>query len=142
VGGRRLYLLLKRLTAAGTYWQPVTGSLEEGETHSQAAIREVFEETGLTAFEDQLIDLKLTNEFEIAPEWIAKYPPGVTRNTEVCFALEVEKLPVRLDEIEHQAYLWAEYKEALEMVHYESNRRALMAAEELIPGPRKCTPYS
>ena len=40
-------LLLERADRAG-FWQSVTGSLEDGETPVQAALREVAEETGIT----------------------------------------------------------------------------------------------
>ena len=40
------YLLLRRTTARGGFWQGVTGGLEAGESLAQAARREVWEETG------------------------------------------------------------------------------------------------
>lgn len=45
-------LLLVRFVSPDTgvaFWAPVGGGLEPGETHEQAAVREVFEETGLAA---------------------------------------------------------------------------------------------
>src|SRR6185503_19154811 len=94
---KRLYLLLKRVSSHGGFWQSVTGSLEDGETHPQAAVREVREETGFTVQEHELIDLGLTNVFEIAEQWRPKYAPGVTRNEEVCFALSVQQGRVEID---------------------------------------------
>ncbi len=44
-------LLLERVRPAG-FWQSVTGSLEAGETASQAAIRELGEETGFRRHRD------------------------------------------------------------------------------------------
>ena len=90
--GERHYLLLRRVASHGGFWQSVTGSLEVGETHIQAAAREVREETGINSPEDELIDLGLINSFEIAPQWRGKYAPGVTHNEEVCFALKVGPL--------------------------------------------------
>src|SRR5262249_46807670 len=86
----RKYLLLKRVASYGGFWQTVTGSLEENETHRQAAVREVLEETGIVTCEEDLIELGVVNDFEIAPRWRDKYAPGVTRNEEVCFALKTE----------------------------------------------------
>lgn len=123
----RHYLLLKRIASHGAFWQSVTGSLEEGETHRQAAAREVLEETGFVAREVDLIELGLVNTFEIAPQWRAKYAPGVTHNEEVCFALKVEEHEVRLDPLEHDDYAWESYDRAIEMLYWESTRRAFAA---------------
>jgi dihydroneopterin triphosphate diphosphatase len=129
--GKRQYLLLRRVARHGGFWQSVTGSLEVGETHTQAAVREVEEETGIRRAEADLIDLKLTNEFEIAPAWRARYAPGVTRNKEVCYALRVEKCEVRVDPVEHEAYTWVAYETALSMLYWESNKRAFAATEAM-----------
>lgn len=123
----RHYLLLRRVASHGGFWQSVTGSLEDGETHRQAAAREVLEETGFVAREEDLIELGLINTFEIAPQWRAKYAAGVTHNEEVCFALEVEESDVRLDPLEHDSYVWESYDCAIEMLYWESTRRAFAA---------------
>jgi len=124
----RHYLLLKRGESQGGFWQPVTGSLEMGETHKQAAVREVREETGIQAREDALIDLKLINTFEIAPQWRRKYAPGITHNVEVCFALEVRQCEVIVDSLEHDTYIWAGYERCRGMLYWESSKLAFAAA--------------
>jgi dATP pyrophosphohydrolase len=125
----REFLLLKRVASHGSFWQSVTGSLEEGETHRQAAVREVYEETGILARADELIELGVINVFEIAPQWRARYAPGVTQNEEVCFALKVDRCEVRIDPVEHEQHVWADRETALKMLYWESNRRAFAAAE-------------
>src|SRR5215469_14873372 len=130
--GKREYLLLRRVSTHGGFWQPVTGSLEEGESHREAAVREVREETGVRAAVSDLIDLELINRFAIAPEWRGKYAPGVTHNEEVCFALEVREREVVLDPIEHDAYLWVDYETAARMLYWNSSKRALAAAERAL----------
>ncbi|HLG16228.1 MAG TPA: dihydroneopterin triphosphate diphosphatase [Blastocatellia bacterium] len=130
----REYLLLRRVVSLGGFWQTVTGSLEEGETHRRAAIRELREETGITAAEVDLIDLGLTNTFEIAPHWRAKYSPGVTHNEEVCFALRVGKCDVVIDTVEHDAYDWVEEGQALHMLYWESTQAALRVVSRLFNG--------
>jgi len=121
----REFLLLKRVASHGGFWQPVTGSLENEETHVEAAVREVGEETGISARAEDLIDLMLVNRFEIAPQWRAKYAPGVTHNEEVCFALKVDKCEVRVDSVEHDGWVWVDYNTEISMLHWESNKRAL-----------------
>ena len=131
LAGKRLYLLLRRVPTHGGFWQSVTGSLEDGETHLQAAVREVREETGFTAGENELIDLGVTNVFEIAEQWRPKYAPGVTRNEEVCFALQVQHGAVEIDRLEHEEYVWVDYDAAVEMLYWESNRMTLAAVDRL-----------
>ncbi len=128
----RLYLLLKRIASHGGFWQSVTGSLEEGETHAEAAVREVWEEMGISCREQDLIDLGIVNTFEIAPQWRAKYAPGVTHNEEVCFALRVDIRDARIDPREHEAFAWVPYSEAMEMLYWESSKRAFARAEMLL----------
>jgi dATP pyrophosphohydrolase len=128
-GGKREYLLLRRVASHGGFWQSVTGSLEGNETHREAAVREVREETGVVADQAELIDLNLTNNFAIAPQWLSRYAPGVTHNEEVCFALEVHSRDVIVDPAEHDAYQWADYEAAASMLYWESSRRAFAAVE-------------
>jgi dihydroneopterin triphosphate diphosphatase len=127
----RHYLLLRRVAGHGGFWQSVTGSLEVGETHAQAAVREVREETGIDSSEDELIELGVINTFEIAPQWREKYAPGVVRNEEVCFALQVDPCEVLVDSREHDAYVWERYDRAIEMLYWESSKRAFAAARLL-----------
>jgi dATP pyrophosphohydrolase len=130
-GSSREYLLLRRVASHGGFWQSVTGSLEEGESHSEAAIRELREETGFALTEDRLVDLNLVNRFEIAPQWRPYYAPGVTHNDEVCFAVRVSVRKVRLDFREHDAYIWADYAKALDLLYWESSKLALAATADL-----------
>ena len=127
----RHYLLLKRIESYGGFWQSVTGSLEGDETHKQAAIREMREETGISASDDDLIELGIVNTFEIASQWRSRYEPGVTHNEEVCFALRINERDIRLDPIEHESWCWVSYEQAMEMLFWESNKRALTAANAL-----------
>jgi len=127
----RDYLLLRRVQSHGGFWQSVTGSLEANETHLDAAVREVYEETGYRPLASDLIELGLVNVFEIAPLWRAKYAPGVTHNEEVCFALEVARQDVVIDRIEHDTFAWVDYDTALTMIYWESTRCAFAAVADL-----------
>ncbi|MFY9554874.1 MAG: dihydroneopterin triphosphate diphosphatase [Blastocatellia bacterium] len=126
--GERQYLLLRRVSSHGGFWQFVTGSLEEGETHKQAAVREVMEETGIIVSRDELIELGIVNSFAIAPQWLAKYAPGVTHNEEVCFAVRVNRCEVVVDALEHDAYAWQPYERAIDLLYWDSSKRAFSAA--------------
>jgi len=127
----RWYLLLRRVPEHGAFWQSITGSLEENETHAQAAIRELAEETGLSRVEDDLLELGVVNTFEIAPLWRDRYAPGVTHNEEVCFALKVAEFEPTLDSREHDSFRWVQYDDAIKLSYWESTKRALAAARLL-----------
>jgi len=119
-------LLLERADRPG-FWQSVTGSRNEGETLRDTAIREVFEETGIDATLYALEDWNLSNVYEIYPVWRHRYAPGVTRNTEHVFGLQVpEGTPVRLAPREHIASQWVAWKEAAERVFSWTNREAIL----------------
>ena len=108
------------------FWQSVTGSLEEGETASQAAMREVKEEVAIDVATEQLtlIDCQRTVEFEIFSHLRHRYAPGVLRNTEswFCLALPHERQIVFS---EHLAYQWLDAPAAAALTKSWSNRQAI-----------------
>ena len=125
-------LLLERADHPG-YWQSVTGSRDGGETLRETALREVGEETGLDAARYDLRDWQQQNEYEIYPHWRHRYPPGVTRNTEHVFSLQVPRdVDVRLAPREHLDYVWLPWQEAAAKVFSPSNRAAILQLPERI----------
>ena len=120
-------LLLERADKAG-FWQSVTGSLEGDETPQQAAIREVFEETGLSAMQYTLTDWQLSHIYEIYPHWRHRYAPGITQNSEHVFGLELpEKCAVKLAPNEHVRYEWLDWRAAAIKVFSWTNVEAIRA---------------
>ncbi len=118
-------LIMERADKKG-YWQSVTGSLEAGETPRQAAIREVFEETGLDATQYDFQDWQATNTYEIYPHWRYRYAPDVTNNLEHLFALVLPKqLAIKLAPDEHVQYAWVDWREAAKRVFSWTNVDAL-----------------
>ncbi|HCR3982890.1 TPA: dihydroneopterin triphosphate diphosphatase [Kluyvera ascorbata] len=108
------------------FWQSVTGSLEAGETASQAAMREVKEEVTIDVVSEQLtlMDCQRTVEFEIFQHLRHRYAPGVVRNTEswFCLALPHEREIVFT---EHLAYQWLDAPVAAALTKSWSNRQAI-----------------
>jgi len=122
--------LIERADRAG-FWQSVTGSLDApDEDLALAATREVFEETGIAV--DQLPVGALRNlhhqiEYEIYPEWRFRYAPGVTRNIEHWFVLQVpDNISITLAPREHVAYEWLPFKEAAKKCFSRSNGDAIL----------------
>ncbi|WP_241622769.1 dihydroneopterin triphosphate diphosphatase [Rosenbergiella australiborealis] len=118
-------LLLQRQDDA-QFWQSVTGSLEQGELPSQAALREVQEETGFIydPAHDCFIDCQTQITFEIFEQYRHRYAPGVTQNQEHWFSwgLESEKMPHLT---EHTAAQWLPWQQAAALTKSWSNRQAI-----------------
>ena len=122
-------LLIKRADAE-EFWQSATGSKDHvDESYADTAVREVAEETGINALAPghQLRDWGLENVYDIYPRWRHRYAPGVTRNTEHLFGLQVPAgTVVRLDPREHTDWLWLPWREAAEACYSPSNAEACL----------------
>ena len=90
-------LLIERADRPG-FWQSVTGSLHEGETCREAAVREVGEETGIDAARYPLEDWRVQNRFEIFRRWGSRFAPGTTHNVERVFGLTLPQRVARVFE--------------------------------------------
>ena len=123
-------LLIERADRSG-FWQSVTGSLDTpDEDLALAAIREVFEETGIVVEAlpvGALHNMHHKIEYEIYPEWRFRYAPGVTKNIEHWFALQVpDDTQVKLAPREHVAYEWLPFQEAAKKCFSRSNGDAIL----------------
>jgi dATP pyrophosphohydrolase len=123
-------LLLERADRPG-FWQSVTGSREGEESLRETAMREVLEETGLEAEKYNFADWQFSREYEIFPHWRHRYAPGITRNVEHLFGLELPaQLPVTLAPDEHLRYEWINWRQAAPKVFSWTNVEALRALGE------------
>ncbi|WP_027794339.1 dihydroneopterin triphosphate diphosphatase [Paraburkholderia acidipaludis] len=135
-------LIIERADRPG-FWQSVTGSKDRhDEPLAETAAREVAEETGIVVGSggvsaEALLDWRHEIEYEIYPVWRHRYAPGVTRNTEHWFSLEVPLgTPIRLSPREHLAYLWLPYQEAAARCFSSSNREAILQLPDRLRGAR------
>ncbi|MFT4243575.1 MAG: dihydroneopterin triphosphate diphosphatase [Acidovorax sp.] len=123
-------LLIRRADSSEDFWQSVTGSKDHpDEDWRETAAREVLEETGIRADAPgcMLRDWELENVYTIYPQWLHRYAPGVTRNTERVFGLCVpEGTPVALNPREHTAYAWHPWREAAGRCYSPSNAEAIL----------------
>lgn len=116
-------LVMQRINPS-YFWQSVAGSLEWNESKERAAVRELFEETGLSP--DKLLDCNVTNRYLIYPMWRERYAPKVIENTEYVFRMELEDIcPIKLDTREHSTFLWLSADEAAVRVSSHANRMAI-----------------
>lgn len=122
----REILLLERASHPG-YWQSVTGSQEHGETLPATAVREVAEETGIACNTADLQDWRVSNRFEIFPEWRDRYAEGVTHNVEYVFSLCVPAgTSVVIAPGEHLRWRWLPWREAAAACFSWTNRDAIL----------------
>jgi 8-oxo-dGTP pyrophosphatase MutT (NUDIX family) len=108
------FLLLYLRPERGSFWQPITGGVESGETLKQAAARECVEETGLS-FHGLPAEVGYSFEFPVR---------GQTYR-ETVFYREALDGEVKLDAREHVASEWVSAEEALNRVPHESTRDSL-----------------
>lgn len=118
----REYLLLHY---ASGHWDFPKGKLEQGETEHEAAIRELEEETGLTA---QLLP-GFKQELDY---YFRDYKTGVLIHKTVTFFIgySAEKR-VKLSD-EHIGYTWLPYQQALELTTYDNAKKVLQEAEKFL----------
>ncbi len=107
-------LLFRRIESGGGFWQPITGSIEPGETAADAAARELLEESG---FSTALRPLGYQHSFAIAGQVFE----------ETAFATQATMNP-RIDSREHDLFEWVSREEALNRVPHPGLREAIRRA--------------
>lgn len=112
------YLLLHYL---GGHWDFPKGKLEAGETKKDAAIRELHEETGLTAIIDPTFEVSYSYTFKDRN----KQPISKT----VYFFLGQTHERNVVISPEHQHYTWLDYEQALYKLSYENAKSVLAKAQ-------------
>jgi len=108
------YLLLLRPPERGRFWQGASGGVEEGETITQAASRELAEETGLLPLRLQKIDF--THSFPVEYRWRFLFAPGVETIVEHVFIARVARDAEPRPSLEHDGYRWCAFEEALSLL--------------------------
>lgn len=114
------YLILHYVSG---HWDFAKGKLEQGETKLQAALRELQEETGLTA--------QVIPGFEESLSYIFKERGKMIKKTVTFYIGKTEEEAVRLSR-EHQGYLWLPYERAHEKLTYINAQELLEHAHEFL----------
>ena len=116
-------LLLHRRPERGNFWQPITGSIEEGESPLETARRELAEETGHAG---EPHELGLMQSFMIESQFLESRFDAPIIASEVGFAASLAShLPIRIDPLEHDAWGWFTFAEAYERIRWTDDREAL-----------------
>lgn len=120
--GQRV-LLLHRKPERGNFWQPITGTIEAGETAIHAAHREIQEETGHAS---EARDLHLTQSFMIESQYLESRYPSPIIACETGYETRLDsRLPIRIDAEEHDAFGWFTLADAYETIRWSDDREAL-----------------
>lgn len=120
----RVYLLLHY---AGGHWDLAKGKLEKGESFKQAALRELKEETGLSAH--------IKDNFQESLEYMfSKTERGqkIKIDKKVIFFLgHADTQEVTISH-EHIGYAWLTYKDAFNRLTYQNAQHILHIAHEFL----------
>ncbi|HSJ06749.1 MAG TPA: NUDIX domain-containing protein [Longimicrobiales bacterium] len=126
--GCRFLLLLSRLTKR-PLWEFPKGGIDDGESPEQAALRELEEETGMSA-----ADIRLIPEFEHREEYRFTSGSGdartLVRKEVTYFLAETRTRDVRLSAHEASQYAWLTVEEAAKKLKYKARRTMLRHAAE------------
>ncbi len=118
-------VLLLRRHQPFDFWQSVTGSLNNDESHADAAARELQEETGLIE-EGELSYSEVSRQFVIDPRWRDRFAPGVVENVEFEWRYRLQAVSdIKLNKEEHSEYRWLPIDEAIETAWSWTNRDAI-----------------
>ena len=118
-------VLLLRRHQPFDFWQSVTGSLKNDESHADAAARELQEETGLIE-EGELSYREVSRQFVIDPRWRDRFAPGVVENVEFEWRYRLRAVSeIKLNKEEHSECRWLPIDEAIETVWSWTNRDAI-----------------
>jgi len=126
---RQSEVLLLQRSDQPEFWQSVTGGLEADEAASNAATRELFEETGIRATLDRtLVDHQSSSVFEIRGVWRKRYHPEHTHNREHLFSVQLDSIvKVNLNNREHLNSVWLPAEQAIKRATSATNKKAIEA---------------
>jgi bis(5'-nucleosidyl)-tetraphosphatase len=115
------YLLL-HYTAG--HWDFPKGNIEAGETETQAAKREIREETGIT-------DVEFFEGFRMKIEYHYRHGRRLVLKEVVLYLARTRTRQVTLSH-EHVGFAWKKYSDAMEHLTYQNAKNLLAGAREYL----------
>lgn len=118
------FLLLKRIESRGGFWQGVTGHPERGEKNIDGAKRELLEETAYLP--NFIFETDFSYTIKVDEKYKEIYPEGTEEIPEFVFIARInQEDDPAIDPNEHNEWKWCSYEEALELLSWEDNKKAL-----------------
>ncbi len=109
-------------------WQGIAGGGEAGETPRQAAVRETFEESGVAVRKLYRLDTTASVPARFFPAR-AGWAPDVFVVPEIVFAADAGEADIVLSD-EHSTVVWQPFDVAASLLHFDSNRTAILELSE------------
>ena len=121
------FLIIKRVPEDGGFWQPLTESLEDGESIEECLKRGVKEELGLDG-------VKSVTERLWSFPWENKRNEP---NIDLVYGVEIsENDEVKINPEEHSEYKWCTFDEAMGLLGKENNKKAFEYFKEKVISPK------
>lgn len=112
------YLLLKRkLHWRG--WEFPKGGIKK--IINKEVVREIKEETGQKPL--KIKRYKVSGKYRYKREFADR--PGIIGQTYILFSAQIKKQKIKLDKLEHSAYKWLDYNQALKKLTWDHQKKCL-----------------
>lgn len=118
------YLLLQGGSLVRPFWDFSKGEVDNGETETDTALRELKEETGIT-------DVRLIEGFREEIHYFFKQQGKTIFKTAVFYLFETRQKEVKLS-WEHIGYEWLVYEKAMERLTFSNSRKVLKKAYDFL----------
>ncbi len=119
IKGEIRYLLIKNKRSA--HWGFPKGHIEQGETKTQTAMREVLEETGL--------HIKMIDGFECQSKY--KIQNKIEKTVSI-FVATTNDTTTKIQKEEIEDYIWLTYDRAMSLLKFENDREILTSAHSFL----------
>ncbi|MEK7550469.1 MAG: NUDIX domain-containing protein [Patescibacteria group bacterium] len=117
------FLIIKRVPEDGDFWQPLTESLEDGESIEECLRRGVKEELSLDSIKN------VTDRLWSFPWENKRGEP----NIDLVYGVEIsESDDIKINPEEHSEYKWCTFDEAMGLLGKENNKKAFEHFKEKV----------